>query len=330
MPNPLIQEYRMLSPGPPPLYYEDTIVFQRKKRYCIRQVKMIKTKAEKVQRKVNIQLASGDNTVITVDNVEKKKICEHVDHVTARIQKLHKSGMWSIRLGCSLVGKNATVMKTEKEVEISNVRAWVRSGMDDIEEVLNDGDEKYDGIVCMFSLTEEANTESEEVMLTMLRIMRNHGLRKYKQRMMNQADIRILEERRKRCRKENGYLVYLAYQLVESITFNQVMVETLLYGVDIEKKKKEILADLSDDKISVAVSDKIRKVTKEVRYYMRVEQVEILHQVMREVGRDKNRTKQVFKTLQVLGGNINNIEKIEESVARRECRCEKKRIISTL
>ena len=74
-------------------------------------------------------------------------------------------------------------------------------------------------------------------------------------------------------------MVYLAYQLVGSVTFSQVMVETVMYGVDMELKKKHILHQLGDLKMSPPVDDRNRKVIKDIKEFMRKEQVEILHQV---------------------------------------------------
>ena len=132
-------------------------------------------------------------------------------------------------------------------------------------------------------------------------------------------------------------MVYLAYQLVDSITFKQVLIETLLLGVDIEQKQKEIIADLRDDKISDATSNRMGKITKQVNYYLMVEQEELLYQVLRVLGRDKIRVNQAFKVHELVGGRTTKIwkksevtEKPELTVAKRECLCAKQRNSSTL
>ena len=81
-------------------------------------------------------------------------------------------------------------------------------------------------------------------------------------------------------RNRSGYVVYLAYQLVESITFGQIMVETVLYGVDNSLKKKQLLHQLGDLKMSPPVDDRNRKVISGVKEFMGKDQVEILHQVI--------------------------------------------------
>ena len=80
-------------------------------------------------------------------------------------------------------------------------------------------------------------------------------------------------------RNRSGYVVYLAYQLVESITYSQVMLDTVFYAVDVETKKKQLLHQLGDLKMSPAVDDRIRKQIKDVREFMGKEQVELLHQI---------------------------------------------------
>ena len=99
-------------------------------------------------------------------------------------------------------------------------------------------------------------------------------------------------------RNRSGYVVYLAYQLVDSITFSQVMVETVLYGVDIEQKKKQILHQLGDLKMPPPVDDKNRKVIKDVKEFMGKEQVEILHQL--KVMNDVNKLSVVSQFIQLL------------------------------
>ena len=81
-------------------------------------------------------------------------------------------------------------------------------------------------------------------------------------------------------RNRSGYVVYLAYQLLDSITFGQIMAETVLFGVDIALKKKQLLHQLGDLKMSPPVDDRNRKVISGVKEFMGKEQVEILHQVL--------------------------------------------------
>ena len=74
-------------------------------------------------------------------------------------------------------------------------------------------------------------------------------------------------------------MVYLAYQLVENITSAKIMAETVLFTVDINIKKKQLLHLLGDLKMSTPVDDTIRRVISDVKEFMGKDQVEILRQV---------------------------------------------------
>ena len=99
-------------------------------------------------------------------------------------------------------------------------------------------------------------------------------------------------------RNKSGYVVYLSYQFVESITFSQIMMETLLYGVDIEKKKKQLLHQLGDLKMSPPVDDRTRKTIKEVKEFMFKEQIDIVHQ-LKDL-RDANKLSVVSQFIQLI------------------------------
>merc|ERR1711988_237835 len=57
------------------------------------------------------------------------------------------------------------------------------------------------------------------------------------------------------------------------------MLDTVFYAVDIEVKKKQLLHQLGDLKMSPAVDDRIRKQIKDVREFMGKDQVDLLHQI---------------------------------------------------
>jgi hypothetical protein len=82
------------------------------------------------------------------------------------------------------------------------------------------------------------------------------------------------------------------------MAFSQVMVETVLYGGDIEQKKKQILDQLGDLKKSPPVDDRNRKVIKDVKEFMGKEQVEILHQL--KDMKDINKLSVVSQFIQLL------------------------------
>ena len=248
---------------------------------------------------MNIQFNRGNKTGINVDNVEEKKIQEHFDFVTTKLQKLHKSVMWNMFIGRSFLEKTEPVNRAQEEVnidnsansefDINNAKTWSRDCIAHIENTLKVNEIPTDGLVCLFSVANddsERDIDSDEVAWEIEKVAVYHCVNTYGQRLLNQEGCMarqgmdpISRKVRTPGRNRSGYVVYLAYQLVDSITFSQVMVETVLYGVDIELKKKQILHQLGDLKMSPPVDDRNRKVIKDVKEFMGKDQVEILHQL---------------------------------------------------
>ena len=144
--------------------------------------------------------------------------------------------------------------------------------------------------MCLFSV---ANDDSEhgidydEVAWEIEKVVVYHIVTTYGQRLLNQEGCMarqgmdpISRKVRTPGRNRSGYVVYLAYQLVTTVTFGQVMVETVLYSVDIEMKKKHLLHQLGDLKMSPPVDDRNRKVINDVKEFMKKDQVDILNQVL--------------------------------------------------
>ena len=106
-----------------------------------------------------------------------------------------------------------------------------------------------------------------------------------------------------------------SYQLVESITFSQVMLDSVFYSVDIEMKKKQLLHQLGDLKLSPAVDDKVRKQIKDIKEFLGKEQVEIIHQV-KEL-KDPEKLSVILQFIQLIhaGDNQRNMAGINQFVS---------------
>ena len=106
-----------------------------------------------------------------------------------------------------------------------------------------------------------------------------------------------------------------SYQLVESITFSQVMLDSVFYSVDIEMKKKQLLHQLGDLKLSPAVDDKVRKQIKDIKEFLGKEQVEILHHV-KEL-KDPEKLSVILQFIQLIhaGDNQRNMAGINQFVS---------------
>ena len=87
----------------PPMYYEESSHTERKRRFCLKPVKLIETKIAKNADHVNIQVTRGSKTNINIDKVEEKKISEHVEFVMTKLQKIHRSVMCNMFIGRSFL-----------------------------------------------------------------------------------------------------------------------------------------------------------------------------------------------------------------------------------
>ena len=65
-------------------------------------------------------------------------------------------------------------------------------------------------------------------------------------------------------RNKAGFCVFLAYQLFDNVTHDQMVGEALNKCVDINIKRKELSKTLTDSKLQPQVDEKIRKTIKEV------------------------------------------------------------------
>ena len=72
--------------------------------------------------------------------------------------------------------------------------------------------------------------------------------------------------RKSKCsgRNKPGFCVYLAYQLFDNVTHNQMVGEALNQCVDMTIKRKQLLQSLTEAKIPPQIDEKIRKSIKEV------------------------------------------------------------------
>ena len=183
----------------PPMYYEESSHTERKRRYCLKPVKLIETKAAKNADHVNIQVTRGGKNNINIDKVEEKKICEHFDFVMTKLQKLHKSVIWNLFIGRSFLEKTepATAAKEEvsldnsvtSEFDINNARTWSKDCISHIENNLRVNEIPTDGLVCLFSVPNddsELDIDSDEVAWELEKVAVYHCVNNYGQRLLNQ------------------------------------------------------------------------------------------------------------------------------------------------
>ena len=60
------------------------------------------------------------------------------------------------------------------------------------------------------------------------------------------------------CRKKSGFCVYLAYQLWDNVTYDQMVGESINRGVDISAKKKQLVGSLNEAKLAPQNDERVR------------------------------------------------------------------------
>ena len=81
-------------------------------------VKLVQSKAVKVNEMVNVEVMLASKSSINIDSGEARKIQEHFDAVTARLQKAHKSVIWNMYIGRSFIEKMEEVSRPGDEISI--------------------------------------------------------------------------------------------------------------------------------------------------------------------------------------------------------------------
>jgi len=175
------------------------------------------------------------------------------------------------------------------QFDINNPKSWNKDSITHIESTLHVNEISYDGFVALFSVRNDStdrDIDYDEVAWELEKVLVYHCINVHPLRLLNQESVMarqglepISRKVRTPGRNRAGYVVFLAYQLVESITYSQVMLDTVFYAVDIEMKKKQLLHQLGDLKMSPAVDDRIRKQIKDVREFMGKDQVDLLHKI---------------------------------------------------
>ena len=110
-------------------------------------------------------------------------------------------------------------------------------------------------------------------------------------------------------RKKAGFCIYLAYQLLDNVTFDQMVGESVNKHVDITLKKKQLLGALTDTKLLPQIDERIRKQIKEVREFMNRDQLDMILKI-KEV-RDPQRMDMLVQFMTLLStresGNSSNL-----------------------
>ena len=83
-------------------------------------------------------------------------------------------------------------------------------------------------------------------------------------------------------RKKSGFVVYLAYQLLDNVGPDQMVGEAINKTVDINQKKKQLLTALTEVKLLPQIDERLRKGIKELKEFMSKDQLSLVYR-LREV-----------------------------------------------
>lgn len=130
---------------------------------------------------IMIMFCRGTKTSINIDNMEERKIQEHFNFVTAKLEKLHKNLMWNMFIGRSYLDKIEKVSRVMDEVsldssevgdfDVGNPKTWSKECLNQIEATLQVNEIPYDGIVSVFSVLNDVNdrdVDSDEVKINVV------------------------------------------------------------------------------------------------------------------------------------------------------------------
>jgi len=192
--------------------------------------------------------------------------------------------------------------------DINNPRTWSKDSITHIEDNLKANEIPVDGLVCLFGVTNddtERDIDFDEVAWEIEKAVVYHSVTRHSQRLLNpegrmsrQGVDPVSRKVKTPGRNRRGYMVYLAYQLVESVTCGQVIMDTVYFSMDISSKKKQLLHQLGDLKMSPPVDDRNRRLISDVKEFMKKDQLEILH-LVREV-KDQGQLSAVLQLLHLL------------------------------
>ena len=159
----------------PSIYYKETSSTTKSARFCLKPVQpggggsRSSKDTEKRSDGINVQVVKGKtSTFIHLEEDEAKKVQSHGDLVLRKLQKVHKSAIWSVLVGRSFVDKIPKGKEKSEEINLNrdenlefdpnNPRTWSDESLDFIQSVLKANEFNFDGFVVLFCV---ANNERD-------------------------------------------------------------------------------------------------------------------------------------------------------------------------
>lgn len=312
----------LLGVSDPSIYYKESSVTSKSARFCLKAVHPSSDKrAEKRADAINVQVVKGKTTTfIHLDEDEAKKVQSHGDLVLKKLQRIHKSVVWNVLVGRSFVDKIPKGKEKNDEVNLNrdencefdpnNPRTWSDESLDFIKSVLKANEFNFDGYVVLFCVANNERDANEvdydEMAWELEKCLTYHLNATRSQVIMNEEATmsrRGLDPVSRKTktpggRKKAGFCIYLAYQLLDNVPFDQMVGESVNKHVDITLKKKQLLGALTDTRLLPQIDERIRKQIKEVREFMNRDQLDMVLKI-KEV-RDPQRMDMLVQFMSIL------------------------------
>ena len=308
-----------------PVYFKETSGNLRQAKFCLKPVHTQAPRTEKRADSINVQVVRGKTTTfIHLEEDEAKKVQQHADFALKKLQRIHKSVIWNFMIGRSFVDKIQKTGKTgadeinidkDENVEFgaNNPKSWSDESTDFIKSILKASEFNFDGFVVLFCVENAGNgdVDYDEMAWELEKCLTYHYIASKSQLITNEEAIMarrgldpVSRKTKTPGRKKSGFCVYLAYQLLDSITHDQMVGESINKFIDVHAKKKQLLAMLTEAKLQPQTDEHIRKSIKEIREFMSKDQLDLVFK-LKEL-KDQQSIDMLLQFMQVLRNGRNS------------------------
>ena len=225
------------------IYYKETSEPRRQSRFCLKPVHTVQPRSEKRADAVNVQVTKAkSSTLVQLEEDEANKVRRHGDHVVRKLQRIHKSVIWNMLVGRAAVEKISKGKQGSEEVNIdhdensdfdpANPKTWSDDSLEFIGNLLRTGEFRHDGFVVLFCVANEqqrdATVDYDELAWELEKCLTYHFVSAKSQVVMNEEGCMsrkgldpVSRKTKTPGRKKAGFCVFIAYQLLDTVTTDQ-------------------------------------------------------------------------------------------------------------
>ena len=303
----------------PNLYFEETFKKEKKFRYCLKFLQVSDgepTVPSKQNSDIWLNLKNETNNKVHLVESEKRSLRDHLDFVSKKLEKLHKNLIWNIYLGQAPIfssemtptpGGETNIAMLPGKFNLKNPKTWSKATLEMMDADLKQMEFDADGIVSVFAVEDTEKVRAAASIEEVREAGLDHLQAVFGQRVWRDARGRKYFSSRKS--PAAGQVVFLAYKLTNSVSTGQILLETLVLGVDLSCKKQELYQHLDSLGFTAYTEDKLRRAVELLPLSLTRDQVKLYQSLLAW-----SRQKMVNITLV-------NCQRKLSSVARRECLC---------